>query len=529
MLERFFALATISPRRQLAFRRAVTAHLCVLAACAGWLFGLSGNTPFVGYTLLTAGIVEGAILIGWRLTQLPKSQALEFVLVTPLRPSGLFLAETAVSVSQLALLTLSGLPVLTLLLFAGHLEPLDLPLFLIMPFTWGVVTGLGLIVWAYEAPTVRRYAERCMLVLIVIYLIVGVLAGEHLGAWIDRLPKPIGAFILQSLESFHSYNPFAIVRLWFIEDFAASWESVLGVECAAAGLIGILLVRAAGRLHGHFHDRHYRPVDLLQKQNRGSAGERPLSWWAVRRVSEYSGRVNLWLAGGFGLLYALYTLAGPAWPSWLGKRIFLIFDASGGIPLWATALCVLAAVPAAFQYGLWDSNAHERCRRLELLLLTNLSAADYWHAAAAAAWRRGRGYFAIAGLLWASAAAAGSVGVLPAGAGCFGGVLLWCLYFAMGFRAFSRGLHANRLGLALTIGLPAIAFVLGRFGWSNIAALLPPGSVYYAGAGTETLNWLVGCICSAGLCLVVIRIALRQCEAELRSWYGQHHGRLVID
>jgi hypothetical protein len=529
MLGSFFTLATVSPRRQQSFRRAVIAHLCLLGVCAGWLCSMAGDVLIVGYVLLTAGMVEGAILIGWRLTQLPKSQALEFLLVTPLRPTGVFVGEALVSVSQFALVTLSGLPVLALLLFAGYLEPFDLPLFLLMPFTWGTLTGLGLIVWAYEARGVRRYAERGMLVLIVIYLVVGVLAGEHLGTWIERLPTPVGRFLLGSLGMFHAYNPFAIVRLWFTEDFAASSNPVLCVEVGAVLLIGLLLARAAGRLHGHFHDRHYRPADELRVRVGGSPGERPLSWWAVRRVTEYSGRVNLWLAGGFGVLYALYTVAGPAWPAWLGKRIFLIFDASGGIPLWATALTVLAAVPAAFQYGLWDSNAQERCRRLELLLLTRLTAADYWHAAAAAAWRRGRGYFVVAALLWTAAAVAGRVAIPTAIAGFTGGILLWSLYFALGFRAFSRGLHANRLGVGLTIGLPAMAFVLSQLHWSGMAALLPPGSVYYAGASPRALNWLVGCVLSAGLSLVIVRIALSRCERELRSWYSEHHGRLVVD
>ena len=61
---------------------------------------------------------------------------------------------------------------------------------------------------------------------------------------------------------------------------------------------------------------------------------------------------------------------------------------------------MLAAVPAAFQYGLWDSTDQDRCRRLELLLLTDLSGDDYCHAALAAAWRRGRGYFVVAVVLW---------------------------------------------------------------------------------------------------------------------------------
>jgi len=43
-------------------------------------------------------------------------------------------------------------------------------------------------------------------------------------------------------------------------------------------------------------------------------GDRPLAWWAVKRVSEYSGRINLWLAGGFCVLYAAYLIAESRWP-----------------------------------------------------------------------------------------------------------------------------------------------------------------------------------------------------------------------
>ena len=54
--------------------------------------------------------------VGWRLTQLPKSQALEFLLVSPLRPRRLLFAEALVGLAQLGLVTLSGLPVSTLTL-----------------------------------------------------------------------------------------------------------------------------------------------------------------------------------------------------------------------------------------------------------------------------------------------------------------------------------------------------------------------------------------------------------------------------
>src|SRR6185437_4200635 len=150
----FFTLAMVAPHRQKALRVAAVAHAAALAAL------LAGAGPLlIGNALLIAGIIEGALLIGWRLTQLPKSQALEFLLVSPLRPPGLLLAETLVGVTQLGLVTLAGLPVLLLLVADGRLDPLDpLPL-LLMPFTWGAITGLGLTVWAYEPRGVRRWGE----------------------------------------------------------------------------------------------------------------------------------------------------------------------------------------------------------------------------------------------------------------------------------------------------------------------------------------------------------------------------------
>src|SRR5438552_152881 len=76
MLYPFFALAAQSPTRQGAFRRVVVAHLLLLLGAA---FALSGGKPgapatLLGHVLLIGGIVEGALLVGWRLTQLPRSQ-----------------------------------------------------------------------------------------------------------------------------------------------------------------------------------------------------------------------------------------------------------------------------------------------------------------------------------------------------------------------------------------------------------------------------------------------------------------------
>src|SRR5690606_2717204 len=116
--------------------------------------------------LLIAGIIEGALLIGWRLSQMPKSQALEFLLVSPLRPGRLFLAEALVGLARLALITLSGLPILLLLIYQGCLYPEDVTVLLALPLVWGAVTGLGLATWAYETEAVRRIGERVVVGLI---------------------------------------------------------------------------------------------------------------------------------------------------------------------------------------------------------------------------------------------------------------------------------------------------------------------------------------------------------------------------
>src|SRR5207245_8306720 len=146
----------------------------------------------------------------------------------------------------------------------------------------------------------------------------------------------------------HLYNPFAVMEFWFRTEPLVAEDRMEGLEIAAASAVALMLFRAAGRLKGHFHDLHYRPAVDESRGPRGKPGDRPLAWWAVRRVTEYSGRINLWLASGFGLVYAFYTVAEPIWPSWLGRSVFTVFEKMGGIPGLATALVVLAAVPAVF-------------------------------------------------------------------------------------------------------------------------------------------------------------------------------------
>jgi hypothetical protein len=528
MLAPFFVLAAVSPGRQQTLRYLTAGHLLLLLA-GFQLAQTAEGAARVGMLLLTAGIVEGALLVGWRLTQLPKSQALEFLLVSSLRPWQVFVGEAAVGLVRLALVTLAGLPVLLLLVLEGRLALADLPLLLVGPWTWGAVTGLGLTVWAYEPRVVRAWGERVLAGLVVLYLLVGVLAGEHLKDWLEGLPAGLGAWVVDAFRAFHTSNPFAMLRDALRQPPGTGWRRLVLLEAAALGALALLAARAAGRLRGHFQERHYRPALDRSGRRRGRVGDRPLAWWAVRRVTEYSGRVNLYLAGGFGLVYALYTVAGPAWPAWLGREVFAVVERLGGIPALAAALVVLAAVPAAFQYGLWDASAQDRCRRLELLLLTRLGSRDYWEAAAAAAWRRGRGYFAVATLLWSAAALAGQVSAAEALAALAAGVILWGLYFAVGFRAFSRGVQANGLGLLLTLGLPLLACAFYQAGWPRVAALLPPGGVYQAGAGAPAFASLPGPLLGAALALGTARLGRARCQEELRRWYDRHHGRKVLE
>jgi hypothetical protein len=530
MFAAFFTLGAQSLTRQAAFRRLVVVHLLFLFGTI-W-FGLNGRPgdpqPRLGHLLLVAGIVEGAILIGWRLTQLPKSQALEFLLVSPIRPGRLFLAEASVGLAYLGLLTLSGLPLLLPLVVGGYLDPLDIVALLVGPWTWGAITGLGLTAWAYESLPLRRWAERGIMLLILVYLVVGVLAGEKLKAWLDALPDWASWPILFGIYRSLLYNPFTMMHLWLSVDLRAVWEMVLLFELVSLALVGLLLWRGVRRILPHFHELHYTPRTLGDGERRPAVGDWPLSWWAVKRVTKFGGRINVYLAGGFCLLYAAHLLAGPYWPAWLGTSVFRLCDASGGVPMLTTMLVLLAAVPAAFQYGLWDSSASDRLRRLELLLLTELQPRDYWNAAIAAAWARGRGYLIVALVLGVSAWIGGRLSLADLlGAGAVA-VLVWLLYFALGFRAFSRGMEANGLGLLLTVGLPLGTVVLYQMGWVSVAQLLPPGSLFGV-SGTPGGLWWVGAVLAALATVVATRLALATCDEQLRRWYDKHTGTGVVN
>src|SRR5580692_4251291 len=97
----FFTLAAVSPNRQRAFRTILIAHLLAMALIIIAMIWRKAGPLLLGHVLLVAGIIEGALLIGWRLTQLPKSQALEFLLVSSVRPPSVLVAEALVGLTLL--------------------------------------------------------------------------------------------------------------------------------------------------------------------------------------------------------------------------------------------------------------------------------------------------------------------------------------------------------------------------------------------------------------------------------------------
>ena len=123
---------------------------------------------------------------------------------------------------------------------------LDLGPLLLVPLTWGAITGLGLATWASKAPSVRRWGERLILAVVVVYLLVGVLAGEHLGRWARWLPATAVAGCLSAFEAAHRYSPFAVMQYGLPEDVSTGLPRVVGLRAGFPGRGG-LGARAGGQ------------------------------------------------------------------------------------------------------------------------------------------------------------------------------------------------------------------------------------------------------------------------------------------
>ncbi len=530
MLRSFFAAAMLAPGRHLVFRQTACLNAVLVAGLA--FATAHGRIPgeTLGYLLLVLGLVEGAALVGWRLTQMPKSQALEFLLTSPVQPRRLFLAEALVGVGRFALAWLAGLPPLIGLIYAGVIGWDELFPLAVMPLLWGVVAGLGLTAWVYEPPAVQRVGQVVSLFGVLLYLVVGVVAAENLPVWLANLPDWLGAALYDGVMFLHTMNPFGVVRYWFASDRAEwlAWQRFDRLSLAAGGFAVVAGVRGACRLRGHYHDRHFRPLRSDRPDQVALIGDAPLRWWAVRRVMEYSGRVNLWLAGGFCLVYAAFVVAGDQWPAWMGKLVFQMFEGWGGPATVGMAMAVMATVPAAFQFGLWDATVPDRCRRLELLLLTDLDPGDYWRASGRAAWVRGRGYLLAAAFMWLALGVSGRNTWAEVAAAGVGGLVLWAFAFAVGFRAFATGNQTSGLASLLVLGVPMLLFGLVQTGYGWLGGLLPPGLAYAPVAGGFGWPWAVGLVLVGGAAWRLTTVGLGRCDTDLRAWYDANQGMKTL-
>jgi hypothetical protein len=108
-------------------------------------------------------------------------------------------------------------------------------------------------------------------------------------------------------------------------------------------------------------------------------------------------------------------------------------------------------------------------------------------------------------------------------------VLLWGLYFAVGFWSFSRGRQANGLWSLLTLGIPTVSIVLVRGGWPGVAALTPSGNVWHALAIGPTSIWLIGALILGSAALILGASAQRSCDRDLRLWYDRNAGLQALD
>ncbi len=526
MLTPFFVAAMQSPARQWSFRLLAVSHALTTAAFAYWITQsrTAVTVTVAAQALLILGLVEGAALVGWRLTQLPKSQALEFLLTSPLQPTRLFLAEASVGLARYCLVWLAGLPPLAALALFGQVRPDQFLVLAGLPLAFGLFAGAALTAWIYEPPIVQRIGQLLSIAGVGLYLVVGVLAAEKLVDWLEGLPEPYGEYTFRVVKFGLDWNPFGVVQYYFdptrteLVAERRAWITGLG----AALLTLLCLWRAATRLVGHYADRHYRPIDSSRATQ--SIGDEPLSWWAVKRVMEYSGRVNLYLAGGFSLLYAAYLVFQDRWPDWMGQMVFQLMEDWGGPGTIAAGLCVMAAVPAVFQFGLWDATPQARCARLELLLLTDLNGTDYWRASFRASWKRGRGYLFAALVLWAALAVSGRVSPAAAVAAATGGVVYWCLAFAVGFRGFAKGAQTSGLSSLFALGLPLLLMVCVKTGHDSLGALLPIGLGYYPVTTGIDMAWAASMLAWGAVAVGLVRTGLVKCEPGLRAWYDANQG-----
>ena len=213
-----FVLAARSRPRQQLLRQLVAFRLLAMAAAVA-VWGLSaaardhyGLTAWLGWALLAAGIADGGALLGWRLAQLPKSPALEPLLLAPAPPWRTMLAEQAVGAALTLHSALAALPPLALLVGVGWLDPFDAAAIWALALAAAWALGLGLAWWSYEPRWVRRWGEGIVLAGTSLFVVFFGVLGDQALKGLARLPFDTGHAVRMLVLGSHYWNPFTIVH-----------------------------------------------------------------------------------------------------------------------------------------------------------------------------------------------------------------------------------------------------------------------------------------------------------------------------
>lgn len=147
------------------------------AALAGWFFHNSMKLQFLALLFFTPAYAAGAI------AEEKERKTMEFLLATDLHNREIVLSKLVSRLGSLALLVLTGLPILSILQFMGGIDPnLVLAAF--------ALTGVSMASLASVSILVSVYAKKPRTAIVVTYLIL--LAYLALASWASTLPAATG-------------------------------------------------------------------------------------------------------------------------------------------------------------------------------------------------------------------------------------------------------------------------------------------------------------------------------------------------
>jgi len=496
------------------------------------------------WTQFFLAIFLGGSLTGWRVTQMPKSRTAEFLLVTPRTDGELVLGEILGGLLRTAFVVGAASPLILAMVGKGWITGLEGVALIVIPILCGWTAGLGLAVVAYAPLWFRRLTEAFVLLTILAYMLfIGLLGPVFipwaLSLWLRTTNSSL-TILGRPVESMRYFNPFRLLgMLGQTHSTDLVWQ-FSGVVALLGGFCLFAVWFLGHRLRKHYLEENYG--EQYRKDGKvPPIRDNPLAWWTARRVSRFRGNVNLYLGWGTIFLYSGWLLAGNRWPVWLGSHLMLVFEALGGAAMLGAAAVQFALVPVGFLSGLWDSNPQQRLGRLELLLITPLTAWDFLEGSIAASWTRGKWYLGAALCVWIAAALSprqpwfhlGTLALLVFSATCY-----VVLFFAIAYRSFASvgtDRASATLGLTLTVAWPLLTLALFRLKWGAVAALMPLGGLYLLGrspveqarltglpAWGAVLEILLANVGYLVVAILLIRRGLARFEDEIHTWFADH-------